>query len=226
MNNKELNAILDKHDEWLKTRFMNETKGERANLNGADLCGFDLSFINLRGADMCGVKLRNVNLRGADLYGANLYGADLSYANLYGANMCGANLCGANLCGADLCGSDLCYADYNDSTSFYALICPEKGIFTGWKKAYGYIIELEIPADAKRSSATTRKCRCSKAKVISITEKNGNKCDLKTVRSDRVASFVYTVGEVVEVDNFDEDRWKECAPGIHFFITREEAVKY
>lgn len=28
------------------------------------------------------------------------------------------------------------------------------------------------------------------------------------------------------VDNFDENRWNECAAGIHFFITREEAVRY
>ena len=25
---------------------------------------------------------------------------------------------------------------------------------------------------------------------------------------------------------FDTNRWNECAPGIHFFITRQEAVNY
>lgn len=25
---------------------------------------------------------------------------------------------------------------------------------------------------------------------------------------------------------FDDNRWKECAPGIHCFITRNEAVNY
>lgn len=29
-----------------------------------------------------------------------------------------------------------------------------------------------------------------------------------------------------EVADFDENRWNECAPGIHFFITRDEAVRY
>ena len=46
--------------------------------------------------------------------------------------------------------------------------------------------------------------------------------DLKDIDS----SFVYTIGETVEVKDFDINRWDECAPGIHHFITREEAVKY
>ena len=29
-----------------------------------------------------------------------------------------------------------------------------------------------------------------------------------------------------ELENFNEDRWNECAAGIHFFITREEAIDY
>jgi hypothetical protein len=29
-----------------------------------------------------------------------------------------------------------------------------------------------------------------------------------------------------KVENFNEDRWNECAAGIHFFITREEAIDY
>jgi len=39
-------------------------------------------------------------------------------------------------------------------------------------------------------------------------------------------SFKYQVGEIVEVENFDEDRWKECSSGIHFFITKQEAIDY
>lgn len=37
---------------------------------------------------------------------------------------------------------------------------------------------------------------------------------------------MYTVGKIVTVDNFDTNRYEECAPGIHFFITRKEAVDY
>ena len=84
---------------------------------------------------------------------------------------------------------------------------------------------MRIPADAKRLSATGRKCRASKAVVISITTLEGDPAR-NEVRSDHDKNFVYRVGETVEVNNFDEDRWNECAPGIHHYITREEAVRH
>ena len=89
-----------------------------------------------------------------------------------------------------------------------------------------YIVELEIPEDALRSSATSRKCRCSKAKVISITNVDGSPADVEVVYSKHDNTFTYEVGKMVTPDSFDEDRWHECAPGIHFFITRQEAVDY
>ena len=85
---------------------------------------------------------------------------------------------------------------------------------------------LEICADAKRSSATSRKCRCSKAKVLAITNLDGSESGLSEIESDYDEDFIYCVGETVEVPDFDENRWNECTAGIHFFITREEAVKY
>lgn len=87
------------------------------------------------------------------------------------------------------------------------------------------IVELRIPADAKRLSATGRKCRANKAVVISITTLEGDPAG-NEVRSDHDKSFAYRVGETVEVQNFDENRWNECAPGIHHYITREEAVRH
>ena len=43
-------------------------------------------------------------------------------------------------------------------------------------------------------------------------------------RSKHDYTFVYRVGETVEPrEPFDPNRWNECASGIHFFITREEA---
>lgn len=121
---------------------------------------------------------------------------------------------------------DLSYADLRDAKIFHPMICPEKGPFIGFKKANRYIIELEITEDALRSSATTRKCRCSEAKVISITNIDGTSCDVKSVSSTRDLNFIYTVGSTVKVNDFDMDRWNECTTGIHFFITREEAVNY
>ena len=211
-----------------------------ANLCGADLYGADLYGADLCGADLCGADLRRANLRGANLRRANLCGADLCganlrRANLYGANLCGANLCGADLCGAnlcgadlygaDLCGADLCGANLCGAKGAY-MACPTDGSFIGWKKASGYVVKLQIPEDARRSSAGGEKCRCDKAYVAEIQNADGTKADIEAIHSNHDNNFVYTVGATVEVPNFDDCRWNECAPGIHFFIDRRAAVEY
>ena len=226
-----------------------------ADLRDADLCGADLRGSNLRSANLCGAYLRGANLYGAYLRGANLYGADLrdadlrdAYlrgANLYGADLCDANLrdanlrdadlrdanlCdadlrGANLYGADLRGTDLRGANLRDAKGCY-LSCPTEGSFIGWKKASGHIVKLRIPEDARRSSATGHKCRCDKAYVMEIQNMDGTRATEDTVRADHDKNFVYTVGATVEVPDFDDNRWSECAPGIHFFIDRRAAVEY
>ena len=191
-----------------------------ANLRNADLYGADLYGADLRGANLYGACLRGADLRNADLRGANLYGADLRNADLYGADLYGADLRGANLYGADLCGADL-----RGVRGAY-IACPTDGSFIGWKKASGYIVKLQIPEDARRSSAGGEKCRCDKAYVVEIQNADGTKADIDTIHSNHDANFVYTVGATVEVSDFDDDRWSECAPGIHFFIDRRAAVEY
>ena len=172
------------------------------------------------GANLRGAVLYGANLRGADLYGADLYGADLRGANLRGANLYGANLREANLREANLYGADL-----REAIGTY-MACPTDGSFIGWKKASEYIVKLQIPEDARRSSAGGEKCRCDKAYVVEIQNADGTKADIETIHSTHDANFVYTVGATVEVSDFDGDRWNECAPGIHFFIDRRAAVEY
>ena len=204
-----------------------------ANLSEADLSGADLSWANLRGAnlseaDLSGANLYGANLSGADLSGANLYEANLRGANLYEANLRGANLSEADLSGADLSWANLRGANLRGAKNVNCpLTCPEKGSFIGFKKVRGnYIVELEILEDAMRSSATGRKCRCSKAKVVSITNPDGSNAEETSAISGWDSKFIYSVGEIVEVKDFDTNRWNECAPGIHFFITRQEAIDY
>ena len=196
-----------------------------ADLNDAILSYTNLTNANLRGANLSYTNLNYSNLKSANLSCANLIGAILADANLIGANLKSANLSCANLCNAKLKNINLNDIKYYENTAFFALQCPEKGSFIGYKKADNKIIELLITEDAKRSSATTRKCRCSKAKVLSITNvDNTEKYDEVISNFDK--NFIYKVGEIVEVDNFDEDRWNECSTGIRFFMTRDEAVKY
>ena len=180
---------------------------------------------NLRGANLRGANLRGANLCGADLCGADLCGADLCGANLRGAYLCDADLRGANLRDANLRGAYLCDADLRGVRGAY-IACPTDGSFIGWKKASGYIVKLQIPEDARRSSAGGEKCRCDKAYVVEIQNADGTKADIETIHSNHDANFVYTVGATVEVSDFDGDRWNECAPGIHFFIDRRAAVEY
>lgn len=226
MDKYELAKVLCQHQMWLEN-----AGGKRAILIGADLAGANLSEAILRQADLrCaslfGAKLFYASLYGADLRGADLSSADLSGANLRGADLSGANLNGANLCSADLISAKLDDVEYNHKTGFFALQCPEEGSFIGYKKACNHIIKLEILPNAKRSSATTRKCRCSSAKVLSITTLDGQDDGTQTVSSDYDNSFEYHVDEIVRVDNFDDNRWRECSRGIHFFMTRDEAVRY
>ena len=234
----ELNKILSNHKLWL----MDESNGIRADLSGvdleyADLDGADLGDANLSGADLRGAALRSANLwyadlRGADLRDASLRCADLGYADLGGADLEYADLSGADLEYANLDGANLGHANlWSTDLScvkniFFPMACPEKGSFIAFKKAGCYIIELFIPSNAKRCSATSRKCRCSKAKVISITTPSGDKTNITEVHSNYDPNFIYKLGEYVEVKNFDDNRWNECSTGIHFFITRQEAVNY
>ena len=244
MDEQELKNILDKHFKWLR----GENGGKRANLFGANLFGANLSRADLFGAnlsraDLFGANLSGANLSRADLFGANLSRADLSGANLSGANLSRANLFGANLSradlsradlsGANLSGADLSRADYIEKAKnlFYPIACPEIGAFVGWKKArvktsgHECIVKLEITEDAVRSSGTGRKCRCSKATVLEIQDLEGIVLEQVAV-SDRDENFHYIPGTVVSVSDFDENRWNECSTGIHFYITREEAVRH
>ena len=167
----------------------------------------------------------NINGEKADLYGDDLRGADLRGANLRGANLRGADLYGANLRGADLYGADLRGAE---NLPFIPMACPDEGGFTAFKKLKSkYIVKLYIPANAKRSSATGRKCRAEFAKVVEIQNIDGTKADVnEIVNTSYIPNITYRVGEYVYPNDFDENRFNECSTGIHFFINRQEAVDY
>lgn len=209
MTQKELNEVLDKHRKWLN----NEDGGEYADLSYVDLSNTDLRYANLAGADLTGT-----NLLGSDMRNANLSCARMGDINLSDANLWNANLSGANLIDADLT-----LAFYPDT--ILNLQCPEEGSFIAWKKLrYDMVAKLLIPEDAKRSSATSRKCRASKAIVLAIYDAYGTEINEGISNHDK--GFIYRVGETVYPDSWDEDRWNECSNGIHFFITRGEAEEY
>ena len=180
-----------------------------------------------------GANLRCANLGDAYLGGANLGGADLGGADLRDAYLGGADLRDANLGGANLRGANLgdAYLGGAKKIPFIPMACPSDGAFVGWKKVkdgdYTFLVKLQIPEDAKRSSATGTKCRCSKAVVLEIIDLDD--AENKRIQCSNYAygyTTVYEVGKEVLPDSFDDDRWEECSHGIHFFINRQEAVEY
>lgn len=130
---------------------------------------------------------------------------------------------------------------------YMPMACPEEGEFIGYKIASSeqmmsnmpsfimpyenngpanVLVTLKIPADARRSSAGGRKCRCDKAKVIGLEFFGKDFKGAKVAYSKFDVRFKYRIGEEISVPFFDENRWHECAAGIHFFINRKEALQY
>jgi hypothetical protein len=162
------------------------------------------------GADLSGANLSGANLTGADLTGADLSGADLYRADLTGAYLTRANLSRANLSRA--VNTDLSIARTR--------ILPE-GDIIGYKKTCEGVVKLLIPADAKRSHAFGRKCRAEFAKVIEMP------VGVDVAHSEYDNSFTYRIGEIVKPkEPFNENWQSECESGIHFYITRIEAVNH
>ena len=206
---KENNTLKDTLEEAIR---------QGANLTGANLTGANLYRASLTGANLDGANLYRANLYRASLTGANLTGANLDGANLYRASLDGANLTGTNLDGTNLDGAT--------NVPFIPFACPSDGAFIGWKKVNNHLIMLEIPADAKRCSCTSQKCRCDKARVLGITNLATDESVSEIKNTSYSPAITYVVGEMVYPDSFDENRWNECSHGIHFFINKQNAINY
>lgn len=202
-----------------------------ANLSGWDLSRIDFSLSSFTRvcfdrANMQETRIENAlfdacTFRGTDFRRAYMKGAAMRYDDLTGADIRGANLFSTVLEHAVL---DDIISD--DETKFFRLYCPESGAFLGYKKCFNNrLVQLLIPADAKRTSATLNSCRCSKAKVLTIKSFDFSE-EYDEAWSLVDENFVYRKGQWVEVPDFDEDRWNDSTTGIHFWMTREEAKAY
>ena len=227
VNGRTLNEILENHNHYLR-RDVKGLASMRANLRGANLRYANLRYANLSRANLSRANLSDADLRNANLDGANLRDADLRNADLSYANLGGANLRDADLRNANLDGANLRDADLRDAKNilYIPLECPSEGSFIGWKKINKILIKLEIPEDARRSSATTKKCRCDKAKVLGFYDLNSTELNIDKIINNSYNICEYIKGEMVYPDSFDEDRWNECSHGIHFFINKQDAINY
>lgn len=123
--------------------------------------------------------------------------------------------------------------EYMSSPCFYQK-CPREGSYIAYKKARIYpdddsitscLVKLLVLEDAKRSSAMSLKCRASKVKVLDITSLDESQ-HYNTAYSIFAKNFCYEVGKTIEVKYFDENRWNECARGIHHFVDKQAAIDF
>ena len=192
-------------------------------MDGTIFTGCDLDGCSFDGAKLVGSIFRN-----CDLTGANFCNADLALSIFFSCGLRDAKFDGAGI--HDITFS-CCYLADTYGLKNLPMRCPEMGGFIAWKKCYvnectPVLVKLFIPSSAKRSSAGGNKCRASKAKVLSITDIRDASITYDHCFSNRYPPFEYKVGWYVEPDGFDENRWEECSNGIHFFMSRQEAIDY
>ena len=210
---------------------MEKIRWKKRKMDGSDLHGQNLEWgdftaTSFRSADFKKANLVNSRFRECDFTGADFRGANLRGADLRGCILCYADFREADIRLCALENADLTQAKMDETTQGYAMRCPETGAFVAYKKCvYDRIVQLLIPADAKRSSATGAACRCDKAKVLTIKSFDCRQ-EFDEAWSLVDENFVYRRGEWVYADAFTDDRWKDSTHGIHFWMTREEAMEY
>ena len=226
----------------------------RTHAKNTDFEHSDLSFAVFEDADISYSKFRGATLKSASLSNAEAAYSDFSFAEMRDTYCLYGNFKEAMFYDATIDNAFFDHANLKDAVfdraqvtatfegtqniPWLPMYCPEEGSFIAWKKCDYYIdneptenciVKLLIPEDAKRSSALTseRKCRASAVKVLEIQDMEGNKLPDDTIaRSMYDWRVTYKVGETLYEPRFDTNRWKVCAPGLHFFMSRHEAETY
>lgn len=232
-----LKISKDEFDEKLKNR----QPGERLEFINYEFRDMDLSEYDLSNMvfDLCmfiNMKFVNTNFKNSSIQDAQLddcpvKGADFENASLQRTTMRRCDMRGCNCKGTDFHTAVLEYAKLDDiiiddNTKWFRLYCPEEGAFLAYKKCVNdRLVQLLVPADAKRTSGTNSACRVSKAKVLTIKSFDYTQ-EFDEAWSLAAEDFVYRRGQMAEVLDFNEDRWFESTTGIHVWMTREEAMAY
>lgn len=230
LTQEDFQELYKNHIDYLTTKGI---KGKLMEIKNCRICW------SLENADLSQAVFNNCHFILCTFKNCNFYNAIFKECK-FSNNLCGAFASDfTDTCFVDC---DFYHTNFADAinfdkakfigyNNFLALQCPNEGSFIGWKLAKReenfYVLKLEIPANAKRSSATTRKCRASKAKVLEIQKLNGEPAvDVEWVNSLYYEDFTYSLGRTVTAKHFDTNRWRECSNGIHFFITRDEVIDF
>lgn len=170
--------------EELKEQLNKRAPNEPLSLQKTEFYSLDLSGLPLDHIDFSSCRFHQVCFDRADMRHTSIEHALCEDCTFRGTDLRHANMRSAAMRYNDLTGADIRYADLfcavlehaklddiisNEETKFFKLHCPEKGAFLGYKKCFNdRLVQLLIPADAKRTSATLTSCRCNKAKVLTI----------------------------------------------------------
>lgn len=207
-----LSEVLERHVKWFCEQD-GTTDEDRADFSNCDLSNLCLNGMVLYGANFENTNVSSTTFSRCDLRKTNFEGANTFHTDFYLAEVRGAK------------------------GLYIPLPCPSEGSFIAWKRVYLYdednddigesaILKMLIPEDAKRLGDNERACWASKAKILEIQDLQGRLLDNKIAVSMRDNSFKYRVGETIEADGFNENRYAIHGHGIYFFIDRQEAVNY
>ena len=185
----------------------------------------NLSLAWFENCEFKNVDFKYANLNGAFFIGCTFKNCNFKHSNCYAARFENCNFDkNTNFELAVLVNTSFKESNIGECITNLPLYCPSDGEFIAWKKAYSFeahksvIVKLFIPSDAKRLSGCGIKCRVDKALVLDIQSIDGEK-HYNSAES-WYCDFKYTVGEWAKPEReFENDRFKTCASGIHIFIS-------
>lgn len=217
--------------------------GERLDLSRRRVCDLDLSGRDLSNTDFSCTRFERVNFDGARMDHCDVrrcFFVDCAFRHVALTNSLAADASfrRLDLSGCDFSGSNFYYAAF-DYAKMESITrdertrwlgdggAPQKGAFIAWKVGgNGRVIEMLVPARARRSCSTCESGRCEFAKVLSITDRNFTRSytwETSMVDDD----FLYEVGKMVYPANgFSPYPWLTDAAGIHFFTDRDMAIAF
>ena len=234
---EEFDEMVDKHEKWIKGLIFgyNRLLLSNYNLSNLKIKDKNLTYIAFYKCLLSNVVFENCDLKYADIKDSKIINTNFINCNLSYGGFLYDEFLNSDLSTCNIKKSHFNVTPFiNTTMPDYPMVCPEKGRFVGYKKVCDindyskyYILKLEILEDAKRSSATSNKCRCDKVKVLEIQNLDGRIAEnITKAESFYNDKFIYELGKIAEEPKFDECRWNECTAGIHFFMNREEAVYY
>ena len=196
----------------------------------------NFGYAQLNHCTITNSRLPCVDLSRAHLWMSTITDTEIEDANLFLTGMMDSKLKNVSFKNSNLNAAQFRGANFDNVTDLPPMACPEKGGFIAYKAVsvsgkptdvcpnFDAIAELYIPETAKRCSDTTRRCRCSRAKVIAFYNTKGNRIKAtKALSGYTIDAKCYTKGKYVKADAFNDDRWEHWADGIQFVMTFDEA---